>query len=302
MIPLSPGVAVRCFDVLRIAHENSLPFQRLRYELPRDSRYDNDAVLELAQRLGWIRVNDTGIAVLGPEGSRLLRLDENSPRRLRQALLDYVEAVRPPWAKFALDGRMRTLMFAPSELAQVISEAYLAEGYEDEVVDFWDRLAAIARGQNHTKLSEIGRRGERLTLAYEKRRTGVNPVWRSIESNSDGYDVMSVVSNDDNTQRQIEVKASTYGLSGVLYLTRNEWDTTETMQHHTFHLWDLQREDDPKIAIVPRQAMSAHVPEDRGYGTWKEVEIPFSEFAKQFMAVRPLSLLERNCDRPIQTR
>lgn len=282
MIVLSPGVAARCFDVLRIVHENSLPFDRLRHELPRDSRYDNEAVLKLSQDIGWIRANDSGIAVLAPAGSRLLALDSRGPARLRRALLDYVEAVRPPWTKLALDGRSRTLQFAPVGFAQLMSEAYLADGYDDEVIEFWDRLAAIARGQDDIRLCEIGRRGERLTLAYEMHRTGLAPIWRSIESNADGYDVLSVVSRDDHAQRQIEVKTSTLGLSGSFHLTRNEWEIAETMQYHVFHLWDLRREDAPKLAIVPRAVMASHVPQDKGRGSWKEVEIPFGEFAAIF--------------------
>ncbi|WP_159628250.1 hypothetical protein [Massilia puerhi] len=73
-----------------------------------------------------------------------------------------------------------------------MNEAYLAEGYDDEVVVFWDRLAAIARGQKDTSLSAIRRHKERLSLRYEKQRTGRDPQWRSIESNGDGYDVMSI--------------------------------------------------------------------------------------------------------------
>lgn len=282
---LSPGVTARCFDVLRIAHENPLPFERLRHEMPRDSRYNNDALLKLSQDLGWIRVNDAGLAVLAPAGARLLALDPIGPARLRRALLDYVEAERPPWTKLALDGRTRTLQFAPVGFAQLMSEAYLAEGYDDEVVEFWDRLATIARGQTDIHLSEIGRRGERLTLAYEKRRTGVDPVWRSIESNADGYDVLSVVSREDLGQKQIEVKTSTSGMSGSLHLTRNEWDMTETMVHHEFHLWNIQSANAPKLAIVHRASMAEHVPDDKGRGVWKEVEIPFAEFAGLFAGV-----------------
>lgn len=282
---MSPGIAVRCFDVLRITHENPLPLARLRHELPRDHRYDNEAVLKLSQDLGWLRINDIGIVVLTPAGDRLLALDQHGPARFRRALLDYVEVMRPPWMKLALDGRVRTLQFAPGGFAQLISEAYLAEGYDDEVVYFWDRLAAISRGQDEIRLNEIGRCGERLTLAYERLRTGVDPIWRSIESNADGYDVMSVVSCNDRSLKQIEVKASTLGISGSLHLTSNEWEMTEAMQHHVFHLWDLSRNDAPRIAIIPRQQMIAHVPVNKGCGKWKEVEIPYSEFKQLFKAV-----------------
>jgi hypothetical protein len=282
---LSPGVVARCFDVLRIAQEHPLPFDRLRHEMPRDTRYDNDGVLKLSQDVGWIRVNDSGLAVLAPAGGRLLSMDAGGPSRLRRALLDYVEAVRPPWTKLASDGRARTLRFSPPGVAQLMSEAYLAEGYDEEVVEFWDSLAAIARGQTDIRLSEIGRRGERMTLEYEGRRTGVDPIWRSIESNADGYDVLSVVSREDLGQKQIEVKTSTAGLSGSLHLTRNEWDMTEKMRHHEFHLWDIGGISPPRLAIVPRREMSAHVPDDKGRGCWLEVEIPFGEFADRFAPV-----------------
>jgi len=176
-----------------------MPFQRLRSELPKHERFGNDALLELIQALGWIRTNDSGIAVIAPFGDRLLGLPDGAPK-LRRALLDYVEVVRPPWTMFALDGRKKTLGFAPIEFGQSMTEAYLAEGYDDEVIEFWDRLAAIARGQQDIRLSAIGRDGERLSLAYEKHRTGRDPIWRSIESNADGYDVMSVVSREDFAQ------------------------------------------------------------------------------------------------------
>lgn len=263
-----------------------MPIQRLRSELPRHERFGNDALLELISALGWIRTNDSGIAVIAPAGDRILSLGDG-PRRLRRALLDYVEVLRPPWTMLALDGRKKTLGFTPIEFRQSMTEAYLAEGYDDEVIEFWDRLAAIARGQQDTRLSSIGRDGERLTLSYEKQRTGHTPSWRSIDCNSDGYDVMSVVSSEDHAQRQIEVKTSTLGLVGSMHLTRNEWESTETMVYHTFHLWDLKNMNAPKLAIVGRALMEQHVPHDNGAGVWKEVEIPFREFVNLFVPLRP---------------
>ena len=72
------------------------------------------------------------------------------------------------------------------------------------------------------------------------------------------------------------------GLVGSMHLTRNEWDSTETMVHHTFHLWNLKDMAEPKLAIVARAMMEQHVPHDNGAGTWREVEIPFREFAGLF--------------------
>ena len=196
MIALSPGIAYGCFNLLRMADEHPMPFQQLRAELPRHGGMEVARLLEVAQELRWLRANDSGIAVLTPAGARLLTIDLDY-LRLRQAMLDYVDAVRPPWIKNAIDGRLKVLSFSPTEIAQSLIEAELARGYDNEVVEFWDRLAAIARGLRSAELGEIGREGERLTLAFERERTGREPKWRSVESNSDGYDVLSIASASD---------------------------------------------------------------------------------------------------------
>lgn len=41
-----------------------------------------------------------------------------------------------------LDGRMRVLKFSSTEIRQSLVEAYLAIGYDDDVVEFWDHLDA----------------------------------------------------------------------------------------------------------------------------------------------------------------
>lgn len=281
MITLSPGVAYGCFNLLRIVGEHRLPLSRVSSEVPRFESLRTEDLLELCQRLNWIRANDVGEAAIAPAGDHILSIGSER-QRLRQALIHYVEIERPDWLQLSLDGRSRCMKFGPTGVVQTISEAYLAEGYEPGVVAFWDLLAAIARGQRSAALSAIGRRGERLTLDFEKRRTGRDPVWRSIESNSDGYDVLSVVSATDVARVQIEVKTSTVGLRGAMHLTRNEWDQTELMARHTLHLWDLRDEGSPRLAIVPRSEVEAHVPADTGSGRWKELEIAFAAFEARF--------------------
>jgi Domain of unknown function (DUF3883) len=253
----------------------------MKSELPQYERFDTAKLIELSCALGWLSVSDSGIAVLAPAGERVFSIVAEH-LRMRRGLLDYVEVFRPPWIRMTLDGRMRVLAFAPLEIRQSLVEAYLAFGYDANVIEFWDQLVAIARGQQSIELSLIGREGERLTLGYEKHRTGREPQWRSIESNSDGFDVLSVASREDSRSLPIEVKASRMGLAGTIHLTRNEWESTELLPRHQLHLWDLSQGCIPRLAIVTRAEVAPHIPSNCGSGKWREVEIDFAVFQSKF--------------------
>lgn len=260
-----------------------MPFERMRAELPRHDKLEVGHLIELCQELSWVRSNDSGVAVLTPRGARLAAA-EGDPAKLRLALLDYVEVLAPPWVKLAIDGRKKLLTFAPRGVAQCLVEAELATGYADQIVSFWDQLAAIGRGLRGAELTEIGRQGERLSIAYERERTGREPKWRSVESNADGYDVLSVANREDSRPVQIEVKASRVGLRGAMHLTRNEWEATELMPLHRFHLWDVSSEP-PTLAVVNRAEIAQHVPSDQNAGCWQAVQVPFAVFEGVFEVV-----------------
>jgi hypothetical protein len=280
---LSPGIAYGCFNLLGLVERHPMPFERMRAELPRHDKVEVSHLIELCQELSWVRANDSGVAVLTPRGARLSAADSDAAK-LRQALLDFVEVIAPPWVKLAIDGRKKLLTFAPRGVAQCMVEAELAVGYSDEVVSFWDQLAAIGRGLRGAELSEIGRQGERLSLAYERARTGQEPKWRSVESNADGYDVLSVADRGDSRPVQIEVKASRIGVRGSMHLTRNEWDASELMPLHRFHLWDVSNHP-PALAVVQRAEVARHVPADQNSGCWQVVEVPFAVFEDAFAEV-----------------
>ena len=141
--------------------------------------------------------------------------------------------------KNASFGRMKVIAFAGNQIGQVFVEAGLADGTDDDVVAFWDAMAARARGQKNHRLTAIGRQGERLTIDHEEGRTGRKPKWMAIDNNEDGYDVLSIVDTEDPRSLSIEVKSSTMGLSGVFHLSRNESDRAEETENHSFHLWDM---------------------------------------------------------------
>ena len=289
MIAFSPGLAQGCFELLGIASRNALTIPQIHAAFAYLGSLPTTKVIGTAQGLGWLRANEEGIASITLSGARLFALAGYAPM-LRQALLDYIDIERPPWVQNATYGRSRVIRFAGSELAQVFVEAGLAHGITDEVVAFWDVMAALARGQKNSRLSEIGRQGERLSIAHERIRTGRTPKWVAIDNNEDGYDVLSIVEPDDARPLSIEVKASTMGLSGSLHLTRNEWERSQEVENHTFHLWAMKSKSQNALAVIVPTELQNHVPTDSGLGSWEEVQIPFSVFSSQFVP-QTISLL-----------
>lgn len=281
MIALSPGLAQGCFELLTVASRNALTLPQIHTSFAYFGSLASNVVIETAQAINWLHANEEGVAVVTPAGSRLLATS-GYDGMLRQALLDYIDAVRPPWIQNATLGRLRVLSFAGNAIAQVFVEANLAHGTDDNVVAFWDALAARARGQKNDRMTEIGRQGERLTLAYEEARTGRKPKWVAIDSNEDGYDILSIVAPEDASRLSIEVKASTMGTAGSFYLTRNEWECSIELERHEFHLWSIRTGSVPSLAIVARDEMEGHIPDDHGNGTWNVVEVPFGAFSGRF--------------------
>jgi len=238
--------------------------------------------IDAAFFLRWMSVNPEGVAVATPEGERV-RLVEGYEQRLRQAILDYIDAAAPPWVQTASFGRKRLISFAGNQIGQVFLEAGLVDGTDEAVVAFWDALAARARGQKDDRLNAIGREGERLSLEYERQRTGRPPKWVAIDNNDDGYDILSVVSADDLRKQSIEVKASTLGLRGSFFLTRNEWERALESEQHAFHVWSLATRP-PVLAVLEADEVYRHISIDQGAGEWKSVEVPLAAFKERFQA------------------
>ena len=284
MTTLSPGIAQGCFELLEIVSRHTLSFPQIHSSFSRFGSLATAKIIETAQRLNWLRADDNGVATVTPWGARLLVLS-GSEQMLRQAWIDYIDVESPPGVQNATFGRSRVLKFASSEIAQVFVEADLSHGTDAQVVSFWDALAARARGQKNSRLTAIGRDGERLSIAYEEARTGRKPKWIAIDNNEDGYDVLSVVTAEDTRQLSIEVKTSTMGTAGTFHITRNEWDKSMNFISHSFHLWDARIGSKPRLAVVSPQEMQNHIPLDVGLGEWEQVEIPFAAFESRFAAI-----------------
>lgn len=274
-------MAQGCIELLQLSTKHKLTFSQVKTSFAYLAGLPTSKVVETAQALNWLQADEEGCAALTPWGTRLLSL-AGYEAQLRQALLDYIDVEQPAWVQNASFGRSRVLSFAGSEIAQVFVEAGLADDASDEVVKFWDALAARARGQKNERLNEIGRLGERLTLTHEYQRTGKKPQWIAIDNNADGYDVLSVVENSDPRKLSIEVKTSTMGTSGRFFLTRNEWERATGADFHVFHLWDISKKDMPRLAVISVDKMHEHIPLNQGSGQWDGIEVPYHSFKELF--------------------
>lgn len=277
--PLSPSVAFGCVELLGIVSRNAVtPGGVLSLSLGAVSPKD---ILDASLDLRWLATSENGLLAPTLRGERTLSAPDDLTR-LRLLVLDHIDARIPPWLQLASAGRRELLLQAPAGIRQVLVEAGLAYGDDAETVSFWDTLAARARGMRNALLTETGRVGERLSIAHEKARTGRDPKWIALDSNADGYDVLSRVSSEDQRRLTIEVKASMQArLSGAFHLTRNEWSLAEESINHVFHLWDLGS-DTPRLAVLTVEQLAAHVPVDRGDGGWESARISFASFAFSF--------------------
>jgi hypothetical protein len=239
--------------------------------------------LALAQNLAWVRAGNEGLAELTVAGRKVVSMSTHEDRLL-QAILDYIDIFRPSWIQNAAFGRHKVLSYASTGTRQVFFEADLATGTDNRIVKFWDMLAARARGQKEDRLVSIGRRGEYLTVELEKERTRAKPKWISLDSNLEGYDILSIVGPNEEAQVLIEVKATTMGLKGLFHITRTEWERATASVHHLFHLWLLKGESDTEsvLAVVEPDEMRQHVPLNFGEGQWTNFEVPFEAFKDSF--------------------
>ena len=276
----SPGILQGGMSLLDLLSRRQLSVLELRQSFTTLGGLSATHAINVAMFLRWISIDADGSFGTTPDGERMLTID-GYEQRLRQAILDYIDAAAPAWLQTASFGRKRLLAFAGNQVGQVFLEAGLIEGIDNAVVSFWDSLAARARGQRDDLLIATGRKGERLSLLYEHQRTGQRPKWVAIDNNADGYDVLSIVSAENFQKLSIEVKASTSGLQGKFHLTRNEWERAQDALYHEFHLWAFEG-GEVSLAVLQTSDIVPNVPEDRGGGSWSVAELDFSLFAPRF--------------------
>ena len=274
---LSVGVLYDCQKFIALCETKTFALQDVRKSF--QHRYEAApiaAVLDMMRAASWVHFDDDGHLHLTDRGRRIL--DSRNPVvALRLQMMDFIELVRPTWASLIPRGRLETLSYLPEDTRQCFNEAQLSDGYDEDIVSFWDHAANISRGCSDDVLLQIGREGERLSIAYETKRTGKAPEWKAIDSNAAGYDLLSIVSREDPTPLKIEVKAAKRVDERGFFLTRREWSTALGFGKYVLHLWLLGSS--PALVTKAPEDLVQHIPVDNGQGAWQLVKILASDKA-----------------------
>lgn len=279
---LTPSAAYGCINLLSLVEQQELSGQQL--VLLNLGPVSTVEIIEHAASLEWVAVGPKGFFAITERGKTCLSLP-HVKSQLRFLLKEYFISRRDPWLQLARRGRLHVLLQSPPEILQLFHEAGLASGVDQETIDFWDELAALLRGEKDKRNAETGRLGEKLTMLFEARRTGLEPRWMALESNQYGYDVLSHISNTDDTPLKIETKCSIASVpSAKFHLTRFEWQIAEHSNNYNFHVWAAS-ENSIMLAVLTVAEVAPHIPTNQNGGSWETVEIPYDLFEFQTVPI-----------------
>lgn len=273
------GILYRVIELLELLHERPIAKSEMLTSFA-SSRFRNvsiDDVLDTCIYGGWAQIGEDAHVSCTEDGLVLLGFG-NAQDRLRDQIHRLLNKEDPLWASSAVQGRKALASYAPPEAVQCFREAGLLTGEDDEIVTWWDELACRYRTAQNRVFVEIGRVGEKLTVALERNRTGHQPEWIALEYSNAGYDIVSRVSTNDTQRLVIEVKTSVQPWNRAhFYLSRAEWDTLVLEQHAVIHLWSVWQ-DVPLHSSIPLTALNQHIPSDCGNGCWYRCRVPFEAF------------------------
>lgn len=250
------------------------------------SQINTSWLIDVIKQCGWMAESSRNTLELTDRGYMVIAGDASAEETaFRVMLSDYIVAFCPVWCYRIPYGRSEaTFMMSKDERACFQEAGLLSDSPDDDIVEWWDSLSSIIRKKQDDKKNNCGRSGEKMTLAYEEKRTGVKPKWMSIDSNLAGYDVLSQVSTEDSSKLLIETKASELDLENAFcHITLNEWRTATTAKNYLFYFWILGTTN--QLATINVSQITPYIPTNNLSGEWESVKIPFYSFKEFFQRI-----------------
>lgn len=273
----SVGVLYSCQTLLEVVQAGGVDSANFAASFAKIGVADAKVVLATAQKCRWLHISEEGGLRLTERGTYLRNF--TAPEAcLREQLFDVLMAEPPAWSRRMIQGRFEALQTMPDDARQCFEDCALTKGTDDETVEWWDRATGGLRSERSKAVQIIGRRAEKYSLEFERKRTGKDPIWQGLETSVSGFDVLSVIDADSDKRLKIEVKGSGMNKSDAsFFVTRNEWNTATKSSDFHFHLWLVR--DKPKLFVVPASDVQPHIPQDSGSGRWTGAELFFRDFS-----------------------
>lgn len=240
-------------------------------------------LIDIVKQCGWMVETSSKTLMLTEKGHMIIAEDGMPENTIFRVMLsDYIVTFCPVWCYRIPYGRAEAaLMMTKDERACFQEAGLLCEFPDDDVVKWWDSLSAIIRKNQDENKNDCGRAGEKLSLYYEKRRTGIAPQWVSVDSNLLGYDVLSQISKNDFSKLLIETKASEMSMDNAYcHISINEWRTATTAKDYLFYFWLLGTSN--MLAKINVSQLKPYIPTNNLAGEWESVKIPFKCFKDFF--------------------
>jgi hypothetical protein len=122
--------------------------------------------------------------------------------------------------------------------------------------------------------------GEKLTIFYEREILNINNdsvIYMAAKSSYSGFDISSLISNEDNRIKLIEVKTNL--VSNInearIFLTKKEWQTCLKSNLYFFYIWIIIQKK-AYLYILRKKDIEAKVSIDPKGGSWQETIIDVS--------------------------
>ena len=202
----------------------------------------------------------------------------------REMLWNYIEKIIPTWTRYLKHGIEKTKSgISDTNVKQTFRENGLFIDLEihadSQIMDWWNRAKQFSRQIEQSRKVEIGDHGELLTLEFETQRTSKKPKHVSLQSDSYGYDIISIINQNNEEELFIEVKTTSSGWNnGYIHISSNEASKCEKLNsNYKFYLWNI-RTKPFELKIIEGKEMFVFFPLNQESGKWESVKIPLKEF------------------------
>lgn len=269
---------LKTIDIFDSCNVKQLPLITHFYQIPYENLYD------ISSKCKWIHKKDKKICI-SESGKEILNNQTDQQATFRKMIFDYTCCYKPIWGYRIPFGRKEaSLMMSKDDISCFYEAGLLTSVPDRNIISWWDKLAAKFRMHSEEYRNDIGRTGEFLTIQYEENRTNAKPKWISLETNLAGYDIISQISNNNDTSLLIETKSSSQNINNAyFYISSREWDTATISKNYSFYLWLIGTQN--KLAIISPKMVGQYIPINKGVGEWTSAKIPFNVFEREFKSI-----------------